>query len=336
MKLPFLGIDLPQKGFFVLGPGLFLMRKLLVAGAVNPATRAPESQWSNRLVLPGLDVVVHLKLDSETKIDFLSETVSMRARNLDDAVLTGAVLRKVDLTGAGLRGALLTGAKLQKAKLGCGYWLDPKKRGKEGKSAEPLCAQLQGASLREAFVWRADLRFAETSLAWIDSVRSDPTLACNESGTNFICRWTETTLRDLKEEIGRVVPEGRYREAALTRLAPRLRPPPAAPESEEAAIDAWWNNPDTRPHSPTREAFEAEAAKHWQQVGCQPDGAPHIVTQLASRLTGSFPTPFDNDSPQLAALANAFLAKDCAGAAGLSDALRAQLQRLIPPKPPAP
>ena len=197
--------------------------------------------------------------------------------------------------------------------------------------------QLQGASLRGAFVWRADLRLAETSVAWIDSVRSDPTLACNESGTNFICRWTETTLRDLKEKIGRVVPEGRYREAALTRLAPRLRPPPAAPESEEAAIDAWWNNPDTRPHSPTREAFEAEAAKHWQQVGCQPDGAPHIVTQLASRLTGpSFFAPFDPDGPQLAALANAFLAKDCAGAAGLSDALRARLQRLIPPKPPAP
>jgi hypothetical protein len=82
-------------------PGPILrLREALVSGDVNPATRAPESLWSNRLVLPGLDVVVHLKLDSETKIDFLPETVSLRARNLDGAVLIDAVLRPATGRGA--------------------------------------------------------------------------------------------------------------------------------------------------------------------------------------------------------------------------------------------
>jgi hypothetical protein len=47
-------------------------------------------------------------------------------------------------------------------------------------------------------------------------------------------------------------------------------------------------------------------------------------------------SPFDDGRPHPAALAAAFLAKDCAGAVGLSDAVRARLQRLIPTKPPAP
>jgi hypothetical protein len=167
-------------------PGPILrLREALVSGDVNPATRAPESLWSNRLVLPGLDVVVHLKLDSETKIDFLPETVSLRARNLDGAVLIDAVLRKV-----------------QKAKLECGDWLDPDKREQERESSEPLCAQLQGAalnetelqgasfinaqlqgaSLREAAVWRAAMGYAKTANTWIDRIRSDPILRCNEPG----------------------------------------------------------------------------------------------------------------------------------------------------------
>ena len=44
------------------------VREFLVAGEVKPASRKPRSLWSNRLVLPGLDVVEHMKLDSEAKL----------------------------------------------------------------------------------------------------------------------------------------------------------------------------------------------------------------------------------------------------------------------------
>ena len=133
------------------------LRRVLIEGDVNPATRAPESPWSNRLVLPGLNVVVHLKLDSDAKLDFLPETVSLRNRNLDDAVLTDAVLRKVDLTGALLLRAHLDQADLRKAKLECGLWAEPEQREKAGLASKPICAQLQGASLFGAQLQGASL-----------------------------------------------------------------------------------------------------------------------------------------------------------------------------------
>ena len=88
---------------------LVAVREALVAGKVDTARRKPESLWSNRLVLPGLDM----------KIAAASETVSLRARNLEGAVLIGAALSKVDFTGANLRGAALDKADLRDAKLGC-------------------------------------------------------------------------------------------------------------------------------------------------------------------------------------------------------------------------
>jgi uncharacterized protein YjbI with pentapeptide repeats len=128
-------------------------REFLVAGQVNPASRTPESLWSNRLVLPGLDVAAHLKLDSKAKLDFLSETASLRNRNLDGAVLIGAILPKVDFTGASLQLALLDFADLRSSKLLCADWYGTKR--------EPICAQLQGASLLQAQLQGASLERAQ-------------------------------------------------------------------------------------------------------------------------------------------------------------------------------
>jgi hypothetical protein len=155
--------------------GIETWRKFLVAGDVNPATRAPESLWSNRLVLPGLDVVVHLKLDSEAKIDFLPETVSLRNRNLDGAVLTDAVLRKADFTGAFLRGARLEGANLRQTKLECGFWSDIEQRKKDKKPIKPICAQLQDASLNFAHLQGALLDGAELQGASLNGNSLDGT-----------------------------------------------------------------------------------------------------------------------------------------------------------------
>ena len=135
-------------------------RVALVAGAVQPASRTPESLWSNRLVLPGLDIVVHLKLDSEDKIKFLPETVSLRDRDLKQAVLIGAVLRKADFTGARMGGALLDRADLRDAKMGCAYWLDGA-RTSDGNPRQPICTDLQGASLYAAQLQGASLDRAQ-------------------------------------------------------------------------------------------------------------------------------------------------------------------------------
>jgi hypothetical protein len=76
--------------------------KLLVAGEVDEVARKPKSLWSNRLVLPGISLSEQAKFDSETKIAALPTTISLRGRNLEGIVLSGANLRKADFTGAHL------------------------------------------------------------------------------------------------------------------------------------------------------------------------------------------------------------------------------------------
>jgi uncharacterized protein YjbI with pentapeptide repeats len=58
---------------------------------------------SNTLVLPNIDVIDHAKFDTETKIAALPQTLSLRGRQLEGAVLLFADLRKVDFTAADLR-----------------------------------------------------------------------------------------------------------------------------------------------------------------------------------------------------------------------------------------
>jgi uncharacterized protein YjbI with pentapeptide repeats len=138
------------------------LREWLVAGEVDFATRKPTSWWSNRLVLPGLDAIDHTKFDTEAKIAAATETVSLRARHLEGAVLIGAVLRKADFTGAYLERAQLTTADLRDADFTCSgsaesrsglfVSLQPGKR--------PACTQLQGADLKGARLQGADLKGA--------------------------------------------------------------------------------------------------------------------------------------------------------------------------------
>ncbi len=159
----FPGEDLEKRyatlGDFPLRATLERWRVGLVAGEVQPASRSPESLWSNRLVLPGLDIVVHLKLDSEDKIKFLPATVSLRDRDLRDAVLIGAVLRKADFTGARMGGALLDRADLRDAKMECARWLDGATT-PDGKPRAAICTDLRGASLDDALLQGASLKGA--------------------------------------------------------------------------------------------------------------------------------------------------------------------------------
>src|SRR5262249_28160519 len=124
------------------------LHKLLVAGDIDLVARKPTSLWSNRLVLPDIDVVDDTKYNSEEKIEALRdprETLSLRGRHLEGAVFwAGSDLRKADFTEARLQGAKFWFADLRDAKFGCA--IDPTA------SAPPKgdCTQLQGADLSTA------------------------------------------------------------------------------------------------------------------------------------------------------------------------------------------
>ena len=121
-------------------------RDLLLGGHVDAVSQKPTSLWSNCLVLPGIDVIDHAKFDSEAKIKALPETLSLRGRRLEGAVLVGAGLRKVDLTGAQLQEATLDEADLRDADFGCGE--------------QHNCANLQHASFVRAQLPGAMLDYA--------------------------------------------------------------------------------------------------------------------------------------------------------------------------------
>jgi hypothetical protein len=101
------------------GGTLSFGHKLLIAGDVDLRNRKPSSLWSNRLVVPGIDVVDHSKYDSEEKLSALPQAVSLRMRDLSGAVLIGATLRKADFTAARLDRALLDDADLRESTFEC-------------------------------------------------------------------------------------------------------------------------------------------------------------------------------------------------------------------------
>ena len=126
------------------------LHDLLVGGDVDLVARKPRSLWSNRLVLPGIDVIDRAKFDSEEKIKALPETLSLRGRRLEGAILIDSVLRKADLTAAQLQGAVLLAADLRDAKFICG-------RPTTKYASKDACAQLQRANLIRAQLQGADL-----------------------------------------------------------------------------------------------------------------------------------------------------------------------------------
>src|SRR5262249_1747272 len=122
------------------------LHELLVGGEVDLVARRPSSLWSNRLVLPGIDVS-RPKPDSETKVGALPEGVSLRGRRLEGAVLIGARLSKVDFTAARLQGADFYNAELQGVSLKDAY--------------------LEGANFNEAQLEGAALDNAQLQGAWL-------------------------------------------------------------------------------------------------------------------------------------------------------------------------
>jgi uncharacterized protein YjbI with pentapeptide repeats len=139
------------------------LHSLVFAGDVDPVKRRPTSLWpnSNRLVLPGVDVIDHTKFDSDAKIEAVSSTLPLRGRHLEGAVLCGADLRKVDFTGAWLDGAFLNDAQFKGALLDKTTLENAKLKHSSLQGASLINANLQNADFTIASLQGASLDFAE-------------------------------------------------------------------------------------------------------------------------------------------------------------------------------
>jgi uncharacterized protein YjbI with pentapeptide repeats len=167
----------------IVGSSFESLHKLLMVGDVDLDSRRPTSLWpnSNRLILPGMDFIDHAKFDSEAKIDAASVTVSLRARHLEGAVLSGAKLRKADFTAAWLQGARLdltdlreatfdeanlqgsnfNWARLTNARLSRAHLEEASLLGVQLQGAMIANAQLRGVSLNGAHLQGATLQYSD-------------------------------------------------------------------------------------------------------------------------------------------------------------------------------
>src|ERR1051326_2683797 len=143
--------------------------QILVAGDINLIARRPTSLWSNVLVLPRLDIIDRAKFDTEAKIAALPETLSLRGRHLEGAILFDARLPKVDFTAAYLQDAVLDKSDLHESKFGCDYSVAVVK----GPPTHPRCTQLTGAELRGTTLTGASLDGAELEGAQLDAAILD-------------------------------------------------------------------------------------------------------------------------------------------------------------------
>jgi uncharacterized protein YjbI with pentapeptide repeats len=141
--------------------------ELLVGGDVDFIGLKPTSLWSNRLVLPAIDVTGHAKSDTEAGNVGLAGALSLRGRRLEGAVLIDARLRNTDFTAVQLQGADLSGADLREARFECAVsWHERHCAHLQGASL--LKAQLQGALLSKARLQGAKLDRAQLQGASLD------------------------------------------------------------------------------------------------------------------------------------------------------------------------
>jgi uncharacterized protein YjbI with pentapeptide repeats len=260
----------------------------------------------------------------------------LTSAQLQGAALAFAQLQGADLTRAEFQGAQLAGAQLQGAMLGGahlegalpdyarlqGAWLD----GTQLQGASLDHVQLQGALLAHIFGWRADVRHVDGEGARVVSPETGPKYG--SSNCPQPCDWSPGSFAALKQLIERQVPKGGRRDDALKRIA-ALDPAKLLPE-EEALATAWT---DLARSSLSLDEYEKGLAKWLRETGCDANGAPYVIRRLLGRLDRRF----SSGSPQVAALAAAFLDDaHCPGARGLSDQETFRLQMLRDHAAPAP
>jgi uncharacterized protein YjbI with pentapeptide repeats len=132
---------------------------------VDPDSGRRWLPFSGTLVLTGLNVYDHLKIDEPEKAKRRDYVFFARGRNLRGAILDNSSLQNVDFTRADLQGALLRQAKLQMASLDGAKLQGANLQGAKLQGATLQSAQLQGALLGQAQLQGSLLEYAQLQAA---------------------------------------------------------------------------------------------------------------------------------------------------------------------------
>jgi hypothetical protein len=116
----------------------------------------------------------------------------------------------------------------------------------------------------------------------------------------------------LKRKIIAEVPDGRFRQDAVTRIS-KLDPakPPQPPQDEDAMSKDWA---EVKAQSLELPKYAEALAQQLWATGCALDGAPYVVRRFIGRFDS-----FVTKGIEIHKLADVFLAANCFGSQGLSE-----------------
>jgi hypothetical protein len=265
--------------------------------------------------------------------------------DLEFAQLQGADLAYAQLTGANLSYAQLQGADLARADLRAALI---ESAGMQG--TKLWGAYLDGASLSDIFVWRADTKGAEGE-ALVISPKTEPIVNPGEldcpaeqtGGTGrpirpVPCQWSEDSYGALRQLIDQQVPEGDRRKSALQAIA-NLNPVEplkgeGAEEAEDGMAEAWqsldraWAS--VAGSEPALIEYSMGVANLLREIGCDAEGAPFVISGLLRNFSNR-----DSENPKKLAILAAASSNEkyCPGARSLPEEDKAKLQELWGVKP---
>jgi uncharacterized protein YjbI with pentapeptide repeats len=268
----------------------------------------------------------------------------MQGALLDDAQLQGAMLNDARLQGASLRGTQLEaaylldvqlqGADLSRAELQGAQLIKAQLQGANLDHAQlqgavfimvgvpPLDAQLDGASLRQTYVWRT-YPPSTANRAFVNEPEPGPKYSGLDCPTG-VCQWSEKSYAALKSLIEYSAPRD---VGILSHIAALEKPPYVA---DDASARLWA---DVAARTPALAGSYSDAlARTLIEIGCAGDGAPYVIGALLRRI-GPHPVRleerFAGDSSKAAQVAGAFLdGEKCPGARRLSEENKTKLREI--------
>jgi uncharacterized protein YjbI with pentapeptide repeats len=276
---------------------------------------------------------------------------SVQGASLEDAQLQGASLVNIQLQGSSLLRARLQGASLSSAQLHGASLANAQLQGALLDDAQLQGALLAGANLKGASLNRANLQGSALegaqlhsaslllSLVWMAETHPSPdpqnksTVVSNftlqDARVAFVsigqCANEQPgdacTFEDVKRIIESKVPQGSFRDLALTRIEKRLGS--ADPWKEKRIASEWLDFSRAPPES---DVFERSLIEQLRATGCDPDGAPYVMRGFLKRAE-----VFEGRRK----LATYFLSQEsCPGARGLSKDEKAKLKEIRGPASP--
>jgi hypothetical protein len=262
----------------------------------------------------------------------------LQGASLDGADLAGANLEFAQLQGADLASARLQGARLAAASLEAADLNESDLRGavfsgNDLRGASFFGAQLQGANLENssadgasfwsAFVWRSVPPAAKGRILVVDATL-EPKTRCypDTKRSNELCAWSDELLGYMAQDVGARILKGDSRDNAVALIMAAPLDPANPPRMSDRWAEGWQMLEES---IPAFDKFFYLEARQWARAGCDPAGGPYVIPALRRRMG-----LMGEKLMAYRAVAATFLnARHCAGARGLGEKDKAELQRIL-------